>query len=81
MDEVEARRIFHQIVEAVHYCHSHNVVHRDLKAENLLLDSKMDIKLAGIVISNALDFLIYFFKVGVSSSFLLLRYCFCFFLV
>lgn len=48
MDEVEARRIFYQIVEAVNYCHTHNVVHRDLKAENLLLDSKMDIKLAGV---------------------------------
>ncbi|XP_034233875.1 serine/threonine-protein kinase SIK3-like isoform X2 [Thrips palmi] len=52
MDETEARRIFHQIVEAVNYCHSHNVVHRDLKAENLLLDSKMDIKLADFGFSN-----------------------------
>ncbi|XP_026279659.1 serine/threonine-protein kinase SIK3 isoform X2 [Frankliniella occidentalis] len=52
MDESEARRVFHQIVEAVHYCHSHNVVHRDLKAENLLLDSKMDIKLADFGFSN-----------------------------
>ena len=47
MSEVEARRIFHQIVAAVRYCHKQNVVHRDLKAENLLLDYKMDIKLAG----------------------------------
>jgi serine/threonine protein kinase len=47
MSEVEARRMFHQIVAAVNYCHKRNVVHRDLKAENLLLDSNMDIKLAG----------------------------------
>jgi len=47
MGEPEARRIFSQIVRAVSYCHSKNVVHRDLKAENLLLDDKMDIKLAG----------------------------------
>lgn len=47
MSEVEARRMFHQIVAAVNYCHKRNVVHRDLKAENLLLDFKMDIKLAG----------------------------------
>ena len=47
MNENEARRLFHQIVAAVSYCHKRHVVHRDLKAENLLLDSNMDIKLAG----------------------------------
>ncbi|XP_023703569.1 serine/threonine-protein kinase SIK3 isoform X4 [Cryptotermes secundus] len=52
MSEVEARRMFHQIVAAVNYCHKRNVVHRDLKAENLLLDFKMDIKLADFGFSN-----------------------------
>jgi serine/threonine protein kinase len=47
MNEAEARRIFHQIVAAVHYLHEKQVVHRDLKAENLLLDANLDIKLAG----------------------------------
>jgi serine/threonine protein kinase len=45
--EREACRMFQQIVSAIHYCHSMKIVHRDLKAENLLLDSNMDIKLAG----------------------------------
>ena len=47
MIEKEARRKFKQIVSAVAYCHSKRVVHRDLKAENLLLDSNLNIKIAG----------------------------------
>lgn len=44
MSETEAKRVFSQIVSAVSYCHSQGVVHRDLKAENLLLDHNMNIK-------------------------------------
>lgn len=47
MDEPAACHIFKQIVEAVGYCHNKNIVHRDLKAENLLLDADNNIKLAG----------------------------------
>uniref|UniRef100_A0AAZ3QLS8 non-specific serine/threonine protein kinase n=1 Tax=Oncorhynchus tshawytscha TaxID=74940 RepID=A0AAZ3QLS8_ONCTS len=46
LSESEARRKFCQILSAVDYCHSNHIVHRDLKAENLLLDSNMDIKVA-----------------------------------
>ncbi len=48
MNEKEARRKFKQIVAAVAYCHSKHVVHRDLKAENLLLDANLNIKIAGL---------------------------------
>lgn len=48
MSESEAKRIFSQIVSAVGYCHSQGVVHRDLKAENLLLDHNMNIKVSVI---------------------------------
>ncbi|KAJ8967020.1 hypothetical protein NQ314_003137 [Rhamnusium bicolor] len=52
MSEPEAKRIFSQIVSAVSYCHSQGVVHRDLKAENLLLDHNLNIKLADFGFSN-----------------------------
>lgn len=51
MTEPEAKRIFSQIVSAVSYCHSQGVVHRDLKAENLLLDHNLNIKVSGHFLS------------------------------
>ncbi|KXS19059.1 kinase and ubiquitin-associated domains of Mark3PAR-1 [Gonapodya prolifera JEL478] len=52
MKEKDARRIFRQIVSAVSYCHNMHVVHRDLKAENLLLDEAMNVKIADFGFSN-----------------------------
>ncbi|MCJ8739997.1 hypothetical protein PDJAM_G00053640 [Pangasius djambal] len=52
LSEPEARRKFWQILSAVEYCHNRNVVHRDLKAENLLLDGHMNIKIADFGFAN-----------------------------
>lgn len=64
MSEEEARRIFKQILAAVAYCHRSCVVHRDLKAENLLLDAKMNIKLAGFAKINFVMFFLHSFLCG-----------------
>ncbi|XP_042201194.1 serine/threonine-protein kinase MARK2 isoform X4 [Callorhinchus milii] len=52
MKEKEARAKFRQIVSAVQYCHQKCIVHRDLKAENLLVDVDMNIKIADFGFSN-----------------------------
>ncbi|CAH8432101.1 unnamed protein product [Heterobilharzia americana] len=55
MKEREARAAFRQIVSAVEYCHQKKIVHRDLKAENLLFDGYFNIKLADFGFSNLFD--------------------------
>ncbi|KAF9189100.1 NUAK SNF1-like kinase 2 [Haplosporangium sp. Z 767] len=52
LDEKEARRIFQQIVLAIHYCHESKVVHRDLKPENILLDSERNVRVADFGFGN-----------------------------
>ncbi|XP_005999489.1 testis-specific serine/threonine-protein kinase 6 [Latimeria chalumnae] len=42
---LEAKEMFIQIVSAVKYLHEHNIVHRDLKCENVLLTDEKQVKL------------------------------------
>ena len=37
-DEVTAKKLFHQMLDAVNYCHQRDIAHRDLKLENFFLD-------------------------------------------
>ncbi|PGH08650.1 CAMK/CAMKL/GIN4 protein kinase [Helicocarpus griseus UAMH5409] len=46
LPEIEAVRLFRQIIAALSYCHRFNICHRDLKPENILLDTNCNIKLA-----------------------------------
>lgn len=39
LPETECRYVFVQVIDALKYIHSKNVVHRDLKAQNVLIDS------------------------------------------
>ncbi|KAK9699521.1 hypothetical protein RND81_08G178800 [Saponaria officinalis] len=41
-----ARRFFHQLVSAMEYCHRNGVFHRDIKPQNILLDSEEMIKVS-----------------------------------
>ncbi|XP_054757907.2 testis-specific serine/threonine-protein kinase 1-like [Lytechinus pictus] len=46
LTEEKARSFFRQMVDGVAYLHSLNVVHRDLKCENILLDAANTIKIS-----------------------------------
>ncbi|CAJ0945084.1 unnamed protein product, partial [Mesorhabditis belari] len=52
LTEEDARFKFWQIISAIDYCHKMGVVHRDLKAENLLLDGNFRLKIADFGFSN-----------------------------
>ncbi|XP_034948956.1 testis-specific serine/threonine-protein kinase 4-like isoform X2 [Chelonus insularis] len=46
IDEIRSRHWFKQLLDAIAYCHSCGVVHRDIKCENLLMDQHLNIKLS-----------------------------------
>jgi MAP/microtubule affinity-regulating kinase len=45
LDEAEAKRLLRQLLEALDYCHSSEITHRDIKLENVLLDEHNNVKL------------------------------------
>ncbi|XP_042297887.1 testis-specific serine/threonine-protein kinase 2 [Sceloporus undulatus] len=49
-----ARKMFRQLCAAIKYCHDADIVHRDLKCENLLLDREYHIKLSDFGFSKRL---------------------------
>ena len=46
MGEEGARFFFRQMISAMEYMQSKNITHRDLKLENILIDSDLNMKIA-----------------------------------
>ncbi|EJW04130.1 CAMK/CAMKL/KIN1 protein kinase [Edhazardia aedis USNM 41457] len=55
LKEKDARRYFRQILSAISYVHSNNIVHRDLKIENIIVDDQDNIKILDFGLSNFYD--------------------------
>ncbi|KAL6009902.1 SNF1-related protein kinase catalytic subunit alpha kin10 [Asimina triloba] len=55
IEEAEARRIFQQIISGIEFCHLNRVAHRDLKMENVLLDSERNVKIIDFGLSNIMQ--------------------------
>lgn len=46
MDMDVAKSFMYQLLRGLAFCHSHNVLHRDLKPQNLLINKNGELKLA-----------------------------------
>lgn len=49
----EVKSFTYQILQGINFCHAHRVMHRDLKPQNLLIDTKGNLKLADFGLARA----------------------------
>lgn len=55
MPESHIKHIFRQVVEAVGHLHAHDIVHRDIKDENVVIDSQLNVCLVDFGSAAKLD--------------------------
>lgn len=51
LKEDVAKYVFKQIIEGLGYCHSKQILHRDIKLDNILLDSEGEVKICDFGVS------------------------------
>ncbi|PON98876.1 Tyrosine-protein kinase [Trema orientale] len=53
--EYELADVAQKVLKGLHYLHSHNIVHRGIKPANILVNSKMEVKISDFRVSKTLD--------------------------